>query len=135
MPTPDRVTAQVVARTLFSVLGTIDGALDLVPTMQKERQQLADLAEYLRQGLKETGFDTLGSESQIVPVLMHDERKVMEIGGRILDAGFLVGVIRPPTVPRGSARLRISLSAVHSHEQVDAFVAAIRRLRTIEVAG
>jgi len=109
-----------------AVLGCIDAALDLVPAMNDERSHLNRLSLHLRQSLQAMGLDTLHSETQIIPVVLGDNDRVLKVSQRLLDAGFLVGAIRPPTVPSGSARLRISLSAAHKVAQVDAFVAAMQ---------
>jgi 8-amino-7-oxononanoate synthase len=50
----------------------------------------------------------------------------MKAGAALADAGFLVGAVRPPTVPDGTSRLRITVSALHTNEQIDALVAAVR---------
>lgn len=67
------------------------------------------------------------TESAIVPVIVGDERKAMEIAARLEHEGFLVPAIRYPTVAKGAARLRVSLSAASSDEDIRALAAAIAR--------
>lgn len=109
-----------------SVLGAIDAALDIVPEMDEERLTLAANAEYLRNALKKMGFDTAGSTTQIIPIILGSEESALGLSGYLEENGFCVPAIRPPTVPEGSARLRISLSAVHTIEQIDQFLNLVR---------
>jgi 8-amino-7-oxononanoate synthase len=69
-----------------------------------------------------------GHPSPIVPVLLGDETRTLAAAAALLDRGFLVPAIRPPTVPAGTARLRIALSAAHSPAQVDGLVDALATL-------
>ncbi|MCZ4282144.1 8-amino-7-oxononanoate synthase [Kiloniella laminariae] len=107
------------------VLGAIDAALDLVPGMEAERQHLQDLGSFLREGLQARGISTGGSTSQIIPVIIGDDATVIQVAKKLEDRGYLVGAIRPPTVPEGSGRLRITLSAAHSHDQVSGLLESL----------
>jgi 7-keto-8-aminopelargonate synthetase-like enzyme len=66
-----------------------------------------------------------GHPSPIVPVVLGDERRTLAAADALLDQGMLVPAIRPPTVPDGTSRLRVALSAAHTPEQVDALAAAL----------
>lgn len=112
------------------LLGAIDAALDLIPDMDQERAHVAGLAASLRQKVSEIGFDTGTSTTQIVPVMTGDADSALSLSARLRDAGYWVTPIRPPTVPKGSARLRLSFSAIHTHEQVDGLVDILARTRT-----
>lgn len=79
----------------------------------------------VRAQLHEAGLDTLGSSSQIIPVLIGDNERTVRIGRRLRDQGVLVGAIRPPTVPAGTARLRLSISRAHHHADLDQAVKLI----------
>jgi 8-amino-7-oxononanoate synthase len=68
----------------------------------------------------------LADGHQIVPVVIGSAEDTMKAGAALADAGFLVGAVRPPTVPDGTSRLRITVSALHTNEQIDALVAAVR---------
>ncbi len=100
-------------------LGAIDAALDLVPTMDADRQRLMENAEYLRSQVRAIGFDTGPSSTQIIPVMVGDESKTLALSRQIEDAGYLASAIRPPTVPPNSSRIRIALSSAHSRAQID----------------
>jgi len=66
-----------------------------------------------------------GACSPIVPIVLGTEGAALEAAARLHDAGYLVPAIRPPTVPHGTARLRVALSAAHTHEEVMAFARAL----------
>lgn len=69
-----------------------------------------------------------GHPTPIIPVMLGDERAAVDASQRLLDRGLLVPAIRPPSVPPGSSRLRIALSASHSDEQIDSLVIALDEL-------
>ncbi len=106
------------------VLGAIDAALDLVPGMDVERARLQRLAARLRTGLGQAGIDTLASTTQIVPAVVGEEADALEAARRLEAQGILAVAIRPPTVPKGSSRLRLALSAAHSEADVEEVIAA-----------
>ena len=113
-----------------AVIGEIDAALDLIPQMETERQQLQDLANYLRSRLAEMGLATGDSASQIIPVLLGGEQQALELAQFLEQQGFLAVAIRPPTVPPGASRIRISLSALHTMDEVELLAAAIEQWRS-----
>lgn len=96
------------------MLGAIDQALDLVVQEPERRRYLAEQAEIFRRGLQEAGFNTLESETQIIPVLVGDNAPTLEFAARLRAEGIMAVALRPPTVPPGKARVRFSLSAAHS---------------------
>lgn len=63
--------------------------------------------------------------SAIIPLILGEEKQALEVSARLQEAGFLIPAIRHPTVPRGQARLRITLSAAHEPEQVDALASSL----------
>ena len=67
----------------------------------------------------------MDSPTPIQPLLIGDDARVMEVAANLLAQGIHVGAIRYPTVPRGSARLRITLNANHHEDQVDRLLAAL----------
>lgn len=111
------------------VLGAIDAALDLVPGMAAERAHLQALAGLLRDGLRDLGYDCGPSDTQIVPVVIGGEAEALAASAALEAAGVLGVAIRPPTVPEGASRIRFSLSAAHTGEQVGRVLEAMRRLR------
>ena len=105
------------------VLGAIDAALELVPGMDAERAHLHRLADRLRAGLAEAGIDTGPSTTQIVPAILGGEAETLALSARLEAEGVLAVAIRPPTVPEGSSRIRLSLSAVHSEADIERVIA------------
>ncbi|HET7584519.1 MAG TPA: 8-amino-7-oxononanoate synthase [Gemmatimonadaceae bacterium] len=96
------------------------------------RTRLAENGERLRRALGEQGVAAAvatgapaGRVPHIVPIIIGESTNVMRAGGALRDRGFLVGAVRPPTVPAGTARLRITVSAAHEHAQIDALARAI----------
>jgi 8-amino-7-oxononanoate synthase len=115
------------------MLGAIDAALDLLPSLDAERAQVAALAERLRLGARVLGLDTGASATQIVPLVAGDNHAALSLGKRLRDAGFFATAIRPPTVPAGTARVRLALTAAHSEADIDGLLnvldASAARLR------
>jgi len=103
-------------------------ALRLMRTEGWRRERLWQNAHLLRKGLQALGFDTLRSETPIIPVLVGEDRLVMEFSRRLLERGVYVQGIRPPTVPEGSARLRLSVSAVHSRDELELALEAMGQI-------
>jgi 8-amino-7-oxononanoate synthase len=100
-------------------------SLDIVRKEQWRRDHLRALIQRFRLGAKAIGLQLMESQTPIQPVLINDDKRVMEINQSLRAQGFMVGAIRPPTVPVGSGRLRITLSASHSQQQVDQLLQAL----------
>jgi len=83
------------------------------------REKLGKLSEHFRTGAQQLGLQLMSSASPIQPIVIGDSQQAMAISQQLLNDGFLVSAIRPPTVPQGSARLRVTFSALHEFEQVD----------------
>jgi 8-amino-7-oxononanoate synthase len=91
-------------------------ALGIVRNEPQRRARVFEMADSLRAGLRLAGWAVPESQGPIVPVMVGEPEAAMVAAGRLCEAGFLVGAIRPPTVPRGTSRLRISVTAVHTGE-------------------
>jgi 8-amino-7-oxononanoate synthase len=72
-----------------------------------------------------------GHPSPVIPIVVGDEREAVALSAALLDRGLLVPAIRPPTVPAGTSRLRIALSAAHTSEQIDALATGLAELRPV----
>jgi len=101
-----------------AVIGAVDAALDLVPRMHREREELWAKACFLRQQIRAAGFDTGLSSTQIVPIIVGGEAETMDLAAYLEKNGILASGIRFPTVPAAMARIRLALSAAHSWEQI-----------------
>jgi 8-amino-7-oxononanoate synthase len=102
-------------------------SLELVKKEQWRRDKLKQLIARFRAGAEQIGLSLMHSNTPIQPVLMESDTQLLETNNKLLECGFMVGAIRPPTVPRGTGRLRITLSASHSEQQVDALLDALDR--------
>jgi len=96
------------------VLGAVAAALDIVAGEPEPRRYLLEEARLFREELAAAGLDTLGSETQIVPVLAGENAAALEFAARLREQGLMAVALRPPTVPPGKARVRFSLSAAHA---------------------
>lgn len=102
-------------------------SLDLVEKEQWRRDQLQQLIQQFRQGAEQLGLKLMSSETPIQPVIIGEDKKALEIGAKLEEQGILVGVIRPPTVPKNTARLRITFSAAHTEQDVDRLLSALEQ--------
>jgi 8-amino-7-oxononanoate synthase len=89
------------------------------------RSHLALLIDRLREGLRARGWRLVDSRTPIQPVILGSNEAALAVGNRLEQSGILVPVIRPPTVPQGMARLRISLSAAHSLADIEAVLSVM----------
>ena len=99
-------------------------ALRLVRDADQARNRLLEHASKLRSGLAQLGFEIPEGESQIIPVLIGENRRTMQLSAKLLERGVFVQGIRPPTVPAGTARLRLTPMATHRAEQIEQVIAA-----------
>ncbi|GAB3383666.1 aminotransferase class I/II-fold pyridoxal phosphate-dependent enzyme [Azotobacter armeniacus] len=100
-------------------------SLELLRSEGWRREHLNRLIARFRQGAVELDLELMDSPTPIQPLLIGDNARVVEYSRLLRERGLLVGAIRPPTVPAGTARLRVTLSAAHSEEQVDRLLAAL----------
>ena len=99
------------------------------------REKLQALAERLRKGARAAGFELMHSVTPIQPLLVGEDAATLAMARALEAQGFWVAAIRPPTVPEGSARLRITLSALHGAEEVDALLEALQWARDAVARG
>jgi 8-amino-7-oxononanoate synthase len=110
--------AAVAAATLTS--------LNIISSEPERRQHLNKLITYFRKEALNLGFKLMNSTSAIQPLLVGEADKALFISQQLKDLGILVTAIRPPTVPVGTSRLRITFSASHSIDHVDQLLAALK---------
>ena len=103
-------------------------AVELARTEEWRREKLAALIARFRRGATQLGLPLTGSASAIQPLLLGDAETALQAARALERRGLLVIAIRPPTVPRGQARLRITLSAVHEEAHVDRLLEALADL-------
>jgi len=100
-------------------------AIDVLQDEPQHQQRVRQIARQVRAKLTAAGFTLPPGDSPIVPIILGDENKTLEAAARLKQAGFYVAAIRPPTVPRGASRLRVTFSSAHRDEDVEALIAAI----------
>ena len=105
-------------------------SLELIEGEAWRRERLRELIAGLRQGLKLRRWRLMDSITPIQPVIVGSNRETLAVSEALRERGIWVPAIRPPTVPKGEARLRISLSAAHSLEDVERLVAALNELES-----
>lgn len=112
-----------------AVLAATEAALDLQEREPERRARLLSAAARVREALRAQGWNLMDSTTWIIPVLLGDNGRALRLSARLREAGMLVPAIRPPTVPEGTARLRISLSSGHTDAELSLLVDTLRGLR------
>ena len=100
-------------------------SLRLIQTESWRREKLQQLVKRFRQGASESGLPLMDSFTPIQPLLLGDTERALTVSQRLREQGFLISAIRPPTVPEGTARLRITISAEHEEAHVDRLLNAL----------
>lgn len=101
------------------VLAAIDAAIDLLPTLSTQRAHVIEQSIRLRAALQLQGWNIGTSSTHIVPIILGHEEAATKLAETLLSRGILAPSIRPPTVPSGTSRLRLSLSAAHKAGDID----------------
>jgi len=102
-------------------------AIDIVRFEGWRRDRLAHLVAHFRAGAIESGFEIMDSRTPIQPLVVGASERALAIAANLEANGFYVPAIRPPTVPDGKARLRITLTALHSESDVERLLAALAK--------
>ena len=106
-------------------------SLDVMEDTPSLRRKLWSNTVFLRKLLTKEGFDLMDSEGPIIPILIADTRRTLKLKKYLKKEGFAVSAIRPPTVPKGTDRLRVSVSAAHSEEQLADLARALKKARKL----
>ncbi len=118
-----------------AVLATVLEALAVIEEEPERRQRLSENSRYLRGGLREVGFEVGRSETHIIPLIVGEGQRTMRFCHELLDRGVFAQGIRHPSVPRGTERIRLTLTSSHSKADLDAALTALgevgRALRLI----
>jgi 7-keto-8-aminopelargonate synthetase-like enzyme len=108
-----------------SVVGGNIAALEMIRREPQRRETLLNKARSLRDGLRRAGFRVIG-DSQIIPVVLGDNNKTLEVSRALIERGYWALPIRPPTVPEGQSRLRFSVTYDHSEEMLRGLIDDMR---------
>ncbi len=105
------------------------GAEAAIEVMREEpgrQQRVRELARRVRAELSAAGFAIPAGDTPIIPMILGEERRVAAAAKRLRDAGLLVLPVRPPTVPKGTSRLRVTVSSEHTDEEIGRLIAALK---------
>ena len=102
-----------------AVLATVLEALAVIEEEPERRQRLWDNTRYLRAGLRDLGFEVGESETQIIPLMVRESERTMRVCQELLDRGVFAQGIRYPSVPRGTERIRLTVTASHCREDLE----------------
>jgi len=103
-------------------------ALEVIEKEPQIRQQLWDNRAYYQQGVKSMGYNTLQTETPIIPLLVGESSLALEMSEQLLAHGIFAPAIRPPTVPQGMARIRTSIMATHTRDDLDYILEVFKKV-------
>jgi 7-keto-8-aminopelargonate synthetase-like enzyme len=110
------------------VIAASEAALTILEQEPQLVERLQENATFFRQGLQELGFNTLTSQTHIVPILIGEAELTVEMARALLQHGVFAVAIRPPTVPLGHSRIRTSLMATHTQADLSYALEAFERV-------
>ncbi len=118
-----------------TIVGASIKVFEMISKDTSLRDQLENNTNYFRDKMKAAGFDLVGADSAIVPVMLYDAKLSQEMANALLDEGIYVIGFFFPVVPKGKARIRVQLSAAHTKEHLDkaisAFIKVGKRLKVV----
>lgn len=118
-----------------TIVGASIKVFEMISKDTSFRDQLENNTNYFRNKMKAAGFDLVGADSAIVPVMLYDAKLSQEMANALLDEGIYVIGFFFPVVPKGKARIRVQLSAAHTKEHLDkainAFIKVGKRLKVV----
>lgn len=106
-------------------------SINICETEPEHRRKLWQNVKFIQKKLRELKYDTLGSQTQIIPILIGDENKCVEASRALFREGIFAPAVHWPAVAKGRARLRITLMATHSDEQLNTFIYKLNKIRKI----
>ncbi len=110
------------------VAAAVKKALEILRKDEERRKKLWQNVEFFRKKGEEIFQTEIKIESPIIPVIIGEPDDTVEVSSFLLDKGFYVGAIRPPTVPSGTSRLRISIMATHGEEEIEGLITALNEV-------
>lgn len=102
-----------------SMAAAAQTAIDIIQSEPERRNRLWQNREQLYQGLKNMGFQLTNTQSPIIPIILNDPQLAVDMSTKLLEHGIYVPAIRPPTVPKGTSRLRVTVTSEHTPEHID----------------
>ncbi len=108
-------------------VASVTAALDIIENEPERRERLKEVAEKMRRGLQDLGYDTGESTTPIIPVVVGDDLTARTMWRKLFDAGIFTTPIMTPAVPENRALIRLSCMATHTDEHVDRVLAAFEK--------
>ncbi len=94
-----------------------------------DQEKLQNLINQFREGASELGLNLVDSKTAIQPIVIGSSEQALTLSEKLFEKNILISAIRPPTVPEGTARLRITFSATHTEEQVDKLLTVLSEVK------
>lgn len=113
--------------TLPSIPAGLITSINIVKKEVWRRKKLKELSEYFWKKLRELGLNTSNAPSHILPLIIGDAKKTIEISKKLYEQGIFIRAIRPPTVPENSSRIRFCVTAEHSYEDIEWVINILRK--------
>ncbi|MAG30362.1 MAG: 8-amino-7-oxononanoate synthase [Deltaproteobacteria bacterium] len=109
-------------------VAAVEAALDIIEAEPERRTQLWENTEYMRHELEGLGFDTCGSESPVIPLLIGEDTATFQMAKRLQEEGVFVNPVMTPAVPPGHGMIRTSYMATHKREHLDQALGALAKV-------
>ena len=110
------------------VLASAIASLEILETTPELLKEFWEKVEFLKKGLLALGYDLMGTESHILPILLGESELAVSFSKALFEEGLFIPSIRPPTVPKGTSRLRMTLMATHSDDDLEQALAVLKRV-------
>ena len=112
-----------------SMATAAQAAINIVQTDPERRKRLWQNRDQLHQGLKTMGLQLTETQSPILPIILHASQLAVDISSKLFERGIYVPAIRPPTVPKGTSRLRMTISSEHTSAQISKALEALESVK------
>ncbi|MFA6601375.1 MAG: pyridoxal phosphate-dependent aminotransferase family protein [Candidatus Paceibacterota bacterium] len=106
-------------------------SIEIVTEEIWRREKILANATYMKEGLNKIGINFCNSKTQIIPILIGNERKAMDASNLLLERGIFIPAARWPAVPQGKARLRTTVSSAHTRQQIDFLIKNIAEIKLL----
>jgi 8-amino-7-oxononanoate synthase len=104
-------------------------SLNIIQSESWRRDKLNDNIQFFKNLSQQKGLETIASDTAIQPIIIGDNERLLYIKQQLFEKGFLIGAIRPPTVPKGTARIRITLTAEHEQKDIQVLLDLLEQFR------
>ena len=113
-----------------AILGSISVAVEKIPKLMNTRNKLLENSKYLKNKLLKEGYNVTKTNSQIIPILFSKNEICIKISQELMESGFYISAILPPTVPIGKSRLRISLTKFLKKKDINNFIEKLKTFKS-----